>query len=1096
MYYEIIIFVIVISLFILFIRKKEKFQCPVNKDPSPNIEPSRCRPVNISDPIPESTQCSSEPTGNQILANTTPYSVVANSDGNPAWALNNDAGEKKLHDKYRYSLPTKSQYSIPGPGAGRPRMGVLNPNSNIIKGTRGWKWYKDGIFNTQSNSNIGSSRYVRGGGASPSLNLRLDTPVPNQEIGSNISGIETARKTKTPQDTLQNNQWLDLAYHNLDDKLDNLGGDPNEVELMKLWGTKWKEDMNEKDRDEKNSIEYERPLNMYGQLNEEENIFSINNQGIKDSTKVFSLSTSSSANASNGQCGASSLGPNSGSIFNPTKNMTLLNNKNSVKNPLDFEKAQYKRKIMLNDSNYNDEFYDLYGEINLDPQSQKANKIHPSSGFTKNQYEEKGDVVEEGTGGSSEGDDPVMGDGIRRLDYGIPMDCQSPTIPFEIGKVRTCPKPFEYRYYYDRPGMPEFSAWYKTDGGGTFKDSTVQNSNQQKLEVCKRCSEPLGCRYPKENDYKYSGNYFESQSCGNGNDRTCQKCTDCGMGTEVVQTDCGEGGGASDRQCCGCTPCPDGTYKVFGCDKTNSYYDNVCKPMSTCFGNNLTDILEQGGLDDGDKNFINQVKGLDKNDNYEDDPGKGKRQFLVRDGVRGSEALKLDRITPQIDPDTGQPLKNPFYGFDNKCQKCDECPESFTHLRGCLGKNDTENTVCQRLIDKNSVLNRIITCPLKNRFYNKKAVGDKIDELNNDLKRMDEEIRTIIRVENRRIYEEKDITKQPKNQNDPNNFKDLPYDAELWRGVDTSGIIPVIPDRTLIRWGCQECRRCNGAIEHKDAFDPGCKGTEDTNCIPHTECKPTQYIHKRGTEFEDNLCAKCACPQGTFGTNPVCDGIGIEGCQDKTDCAKGEYVYSDPGMYGDSTKDRECKPCQECPYGSFAVEGGCRADNGGTPNVCKKWKECDRGSMMIVEPGTATSDTVCQCLEGYELPKDSMGRENKDSNKCNKIKGKCWQEPCHPEARCFDNFTDNGQYLSTVCQCNLENGYIETEDKGFGPNGCSEIPKDHTHDVDLLRPAMTESGLPEKFAKNLTHLEDDYHRNKGKSKHLHKQVNKNPKTIN
>ena len=43
MYYEIIIFVIVISLFILFIRKKEKFQCPVNIDPSPNIDPSVCK---------------------------------------------------------------------------------------------------------------------------------------------------------------------------------------------------------------------------------------------------------------------------------------------------------------------------------------------------------------------------------------------------------------------------------------------------------------------------------------------------------------------------------------------------------------------------------------------------------------------------------------------------------------------------------------------------------------------------------------------------------------------------------------------------------------------------------------------------------------------------------------------------------------------------------------------------------------------------------------------------------------------------------------------------------------------------------------------
>ena len=33
---------------------------------------------------------------------------------------------------------------------------------------------------------------------------------------------------------------------------------------------------------------------------------------------------------------------------------------------------------MIDESNYNDSLYDLFGQINLDPESQKASKIHPS----------------------------------------------------------------------------------------------------------------------------------------------------------------------------------------------------------------------------------------------------------------------------------------------------------------------------------------------------------------------------------------------------------------------------------------------------------------------------------------------------------------------------------------------------------------------------------------------------------------------------------------------------------------------------------------------------------------------------------------------
>ena len=81
-------------------------------------------------------------------------------------------------------------------------------------------------------------------------------------------------RKKKPQDNLNNNQWLDLAYHNLDNKLERIDADPSEEELMEKWGTKWKPDLDEKDRSVNNTVEFERPLNMYGKLNEEKKFFS------------------------------------------------------------------------------------------------------------------------------------------------------------------------------------------------------------------------------------------------------------------------------------------------------------------------------------------------------------------------------------------------------------------------------------------------------------------------------------------------------------------------------------------------------------------------------------------------------------------------------------------------------------------------------------------------------------------------------------------------------------------------------------------------------------------------------------------------------
>ena len=139
--------------------------------------------------------------------------------------------------------------------------------------------------------------------------------------------------------------------------------------------------------------------------------------------------------------------------------------------------------------------------------------------------------------------------------------------------------------------------------------------------------------------------------------------------------------------------------------------------------------------------------------------------------------------------------------------------------------------------------------------------------------------------------------------------------------------------------------------------------------------------------------------------------------------------------------------------------------------------------MIVIEPGTSESDTICKCLDGYELPKDEMGKEKLDANYCVPILGECHKNPCHPKANCFDNFTDDGRYLNTLCECDINKGFIQTEDKGFGEDGCFAVPGKHTHEIKT--PAASYGKLPEKFAKILTHLDTDYHRKKTGG-HLHK----------
>ena len=150
------------------------------------------------------------------------------------------------------------------------------------------------------------------------------------------------------------------------------------------------------------------------------------------------------------------------------------------------------------------------------------------------------------------------------------------TILLRLHKKKHVPT-IKHRYYYEKPGLPEFSAWYINEVGGSYSHQTPGAVKDGEIKQCTNVVILVVVDILIGG--KYSADYFELQKCRNGADRICKKCKICKMGLEVVDTDCGEGGGESDRTCCACSECPDGTYKVYGCDKPNSFFDTECKPI-------------------------------------------------------------------------------------------------------------------------------------------------------------------------------------------------------------------------------------------------------------------------------------------------------------------------------------------------------------------------------------------------------------------------------------------------------------------------------------------------------------------------------------
>ena len=503
------------------------------------------------------------------------------------------------------------------------------------------------------------------------------------------------------------------------------------------------------------------------------------------------------------------------------------------------------------------------------------------------------------------------------------------------------------------------------------------------------CVDETGC-YKKDNNEvgKDNPKYFEKQACTKDTNRVCQKCKSCIVGKEYITRFCD---GSSDTVCSNCKICEERNdeFKVEGCTIANRNRNTICKPKTICKGR----------------------KSENSNDYIE-----------PKDGI----------YTYEYDPGYSMGKESPYLGKDRVCEICDDCPPGSETIGGCVGENSTVNTKCQKLLNIDKILENQPKCG-ENKYYNISKA------------------RTYLEGENSNLIAS--AKKKPLNEN----YEEVP--------------LPDITDEILKSEGCVKCIDKGTKYFYQNENNPGCEGfigsatSQDRIYIPRTICKKdgTEMIIKKGGAFSDDVCSPCRCPPGKIGTNPDCSGPGISGCEENIPCSQTDrkknliigldsgnsnskvYTYDKPSAYGDTTREDKCKVCDtKCPPGTFQLQ---ECDPLKSTNlVCKDHIKCDPETQIVLEPGTSTNDTICKCIDGYEWQTDRLDQPQYNKP-CVEIKGKCWTNPCHEKANCYDNFNKDGSFDDYVCKCNITNNWVETEKLGRGPNGCTKISDTHSHEV-------------------------------------------------
>ena len=742
------------------------------------------------------------------------------------------------------------------------------------------------------------------------------------------------------------------------------------------------------------------------------------------------------------------------------------------------ESGEYTNKIIDNNNTKNNK---CFKDISSSPiknigYSDLFGKPHIIQKETKNLvsrsvYSDTGSMSETLAGGQCIKDLSCCGENEQCYPTG--KDDENRDIPkFTNVSIKPCPLGLKNKYLFEKPGSVS-KAYYSniggfyTDNGNTKikKSGKPLRSNQKDgYQDCVACDYQAGCRFDEEGEPRNT--HFEAQSCINGNNRICKPCRVCGFGTEFVEIGCGEGGISQDAVCSKCTPCKENTYKVSGCSNFNSFFDNNCVKMNDCLGKPGDNDKYK---DPGEENY-----------QYEIDAGyPGSKMGGRGSGPGGTWENGVYKDGKKLKGDTN----SAYLGKNRQCAKCDVCPEGTIIIGGCKGKNNKNNSICFRKFPAKIYLDKNYSCE-KGKFLNKETLKELIDfDIEKDILTVNFNNGKIILNPKNSITPSNEVTAKilnfyDKERNIINNINDQSKINDI-SSRNKENPMPVFTDQEIINIACVDCKKCPDG-QYTNPENTGCYKTIDTICIPKTECKDYEIVADEGDDKTDRLCGPCKCPEDKYGIAKCANGEIVDGCNDRKKCGDGEYQFDYPPLYNDTTKNTVCKKCKACPPNSFKL-----ADcNLNTDTVCKIHKQCDPNSQYVVKKGTDVSDTICKCLDGFELPQDEFGYPILDASSCRPNKGECWKDPCHPNAKCYDSFNENGKFQGYNCICNENEGYTRTEKNGIGPGGCRKIPQDHKHELVGMAPADNYD-LGDKVNRNMTHLDGDYHLELN-GKHIHK----------
>lgn len=349
---------------------------------------------------------------------------------------------------------------------------------------------------------------------------------------------------------------------------------------------------------------------------------------------------------------------------------------------------------------------------------------------------------------------------------------------------------------------------------------------------------------------------------------------------------------------------------------------------------------------------------------------------------------------------------------------------------------------------------------------------------------------------------------------------------------DLSETIPIINDELLLKLAKNKCSEYTLSKDKLKKYYIDKTNIKTSGCVQdidsilrerRTKCNEGEKMISEGDKYSDIKCGICGCPDNYSGTDVKCSGTkddlksnnykGIKGCKEniictktsKTDkdelkdCVKKDCIYFDkPTDYGDKTKNNICKSCtKKCPTGSYKIQDCITGTN--TDLICKPHRLCDIDTMITIRNGTETKNTICECIEGYKWPIDKITRiENREADKCVPIKGKCYTNPCHKNALCYDNFNSDGTFNNFICKCDRNKGYIETDKLGVGKEGCVLLPNTHTHITDINNISEEAKNILKKDNKLdikpfsiKKHIDDEFHQNLNHN-HIHKSLTYTP----